>query len=357
MSRSTARSWPTWPSTTPPAFAALVETAKAALPEDVNAPRAEAVGLTSPVSSDRRWRACRRLTSPSSPRGAAGSRTARKLARRASRAEHRLFLAEGPQARPRGARRRPAACVEVFADPSAADRAVRRPARRRRRRRRRLAARRRRGAGLADRDGAPRRAWSRSAGSSTEPLADVLDRRPAPAGRVCADVRDPGNAGTVIRCADAAGADGVVLAGTRSTPTTARPCGPRVGIAVPPAARPWRRPGRGRVAALQAAGFAVLAADGAGEIDLDDAAGRRACSPGRRPGCSATRPGGCPTSSPRWPTTGSASRSTAAPRASTWPPPRPSASTTRPARTVGPAADGATDGHAADVSLERPASD
>ena len=31
---------------------------------------------------------------------------------------------------------------------------------------------------------------------------------------ICADVRDPGNAGTVIRTADAAGADGVVLAGT-----------------------------------------------------------------------------------------------------------------------------------------------
>ena len=30
---------------------------------------------------------------------------------------------------------------------------------------------------------------------------------------ICADVRDPGNAGTVIRCADAAGADAVVLAG------------------------------------------------------------------------------------------------------------------------------------------------
>ena len=31
---------------------------------------------------------------------------------------------------------------------------------------------------------------------------------------ICADVRDPGNAGTVIRTADAAGADGVVLAGS-----------------------------------------------------------------------------------------------------------------------------------------------
>ena len=30
---------------------------------------------------------------------------------------------------------------------------------------------------------------------------------------ICADVRDPGNAGTVIRCADAAGADAVILAG------------------------------------------------------------------------------------------------------------------------------------------------
>ena len=29
---------------------------------------------------------------------------------------------------------------------------------------------------------------------------------------LCADVRDPGNAGTVVRCADAAGADAVVLA-------------------------------------------------------------------------------------------------------------------------------------------------
>ena len=31
---------------------------------------------------------------------------------------------------------------------------------------------------------------------------------------ICADVRDPGNAGTVIRTADAAGADAVVLAGS-----------------------------------------------------------------------------------------------------------------------------------------------
>ena len=35
---------------------------------------------------------------------------------------------------------------------------------------------------------------------------------------VCADVRDPGNAGTVIRCADASGAGGVVLTGNSVDP-------------------------------------------------------------------------------------------------------------------------------------------
>jgi RNA methyltransferase, TrmH family len=35
---------------------------------------------------------------------------------------------------------------------------------------------------------------------------------------VCADVRDPGNAGVVVRCADAAGADAVILAGASVDP-------------------------------------------------------------------------------------------------------------------------------------------
>ncbi len=50
-----------------------------------------------------------------------------------------------------------------------------------------------------------------------EPLADLLARRPGLLA-VCADVRDPGNAGTVVRCADAAGADGVVLTGSSVDP-------------------------------------------------------------------------------------------------------------------------------------------
>ena len=43
---------------------------------------------------------------------------------------------------------------------------------------------------------------------------------------ICADVRDPGNAGTVIRCADAAGRTPSSSPATRSTPTTPRPSAP-----------------------------------------------------------------------------------------------------------------------------------
>ena len=42
---------------------------------------------------------------------------------------------------------------------------------------------------------------------------------------ICAQVRDPGNAGTVIRCADAFGADGVILTHgsvERTNPKTVR---------------------------------------------------------------------------------------------------------------------------------------
>lgn len=43
-------------------------------------------------------------------------------------------------------------------------------------------------------------------------LNDLLDRKPRLL-VVCAEIRDPGNAGSVIRAADAAGADGVIFAG------------------------------------------------------------------------------------------------------------------------------------------------
>ncbi len=88
---------------------------------------------------------------------------------------------------------------------------------------------------------------------------------------VCADVRDPGNAGTVIRCADAAGADAVVLAGSSVDAYNPKTVRASVGslfhlpvVVVLDAA--------GAVRALQAAGLQVLAADGAGERDLYDSA-------------------------------------------------------------------------------------
>ena len=46
---------------------------------------------------------------------------------------------------------------------------------------------------------------------------------------ICADVRDPGNAGTVLRTCDAAGADAAIFAGIRSTPTTPRQSAPAPG--------------------------------------------------------------------------------------------------------------------------------
>lgn len=84
---------------------------------------------------------------------------------------------------------------------------------------------------------------------------------------VCADVRDPGNAGTVIRCADAAGADAVVFAGHSVDPLNAKCVRASVGslFHLPVAVAPDVAEA---VALLHDRGLVVLAADGAGEIDL-----------------------------------------------------------------------------------------
>ena len=87
---------------------------------------------------------------------------------------------------------------------------------------------------------------------------------------ICADVRDPGNAGTVIRCADAAGADGVVLAGSSVDAYNPKTVRASVGslfhlpLAVELSAE-------AAVRAAKDAGLTVLAADGAGEVGLYDA--------------------------------------------------------------------------------------
>ncbi|HEY8719142.1 RNA methyltransferase [Pengzhenrongella sp.] len=102
----------------------------------------------------------------------------------------------------------------------------------------------------------------------TATLDDVLATRPTLVA-VLSHVRDPGNAGTVIRAADAAGADAVVLTAESvdvHNPKTVRAtAGSLFHLPVVTGASL-----EAAVAALKAAGLAVLAADGAGEEDLDD---------------------------------------------------------------------------------------
>ena len=140
---------------------------------------------------------------------------ARKLARRASRTSARRFLAEGPQAvREALAYDGPGGpCVrDVFASCEAADRYPEL----------RAAA---RGVDVA---------WhlvdEEALAALTDtvtpqgvvalcdfidvPLADALTTSPNLVA-ICANVRDPGNAGTVIRCADAAAAPGEGVAGAQ----------------------------------------------------------------------------------------------------------------------------------------------
>ncbi len=100
------------------------------------------------------------------------------------------------------------------------------------------------------------------------PADDVITRR-ARLLVVCADVRDPGNAGTVIRSADAFGADGVVLSAgsvdpynpktVRSTAGSLFHLPVVVGADLPTV-----------TTAARAAGLQVLAADGRGSIELSD---------------------------------------------------------------------------------------
>jgi TrmH family RNA methyltransferase len=191
-------------------------------------------------------------------------KNARKLARRAFRADQRLFLADGPKA-VEGALGVPGCVAEVFATPAAAaqfahlrtadaewtvldDRAL---------------------ASLSD--AVTPQGIVALCRFLDRPLEHVL--APADPLRLvvlCADVRDPGNAGTVIRTADAAGADAVVLAGNSVDPYNPKTVRATVGslfhlpfAVVDDAAEAVR--------AAQAAGLVVLAADGKGEVDLDDA--------------------------------------------------------------------------------------
>ncbi len=114
---------------------------------------------------------------------------------------------------------------------------------------------------------------SRSAATLDVPLSELVGDLAARSARlvaVCADIRDPGNAGTVVRCADAAGAAGVVLAGDSVDVHNGKAVRASAGSVFHLPIAVHRDPADA-VAALQRAGFTVLAADGAGERDLDEA--------------------------------------------------------------------------------------
>lgn len=187
---------------------------------------------------------------------------ARKLSRRSVRSERRLFLADGPKA-VQGALGVDGCVVEVFATPAALEQYHHLLA----------------GAGtvtLVD-----DRALATLSDSVT-PAGVVavcrhldlpLDQVVRPTSRllvICADVRDPGNAGTVIRTADAVGADGVVLAGSSVDVYNPKTVRASVGslFHLPVALCP--EPGAA-VAAARQHGITVLAADAAGEVELFDA--------------------------------------------------------------------------------------
>ncbi|MFI1288656.1 TrmH family RNA methyltransferase [Streptomyces sp. NPDC020792] len=205
------------------------------------------------------------LISPRSPRVSA----ARRLAKRNFRGKERLFLAEGPQAVREAAAHRAGdtpTLVELFATVEAAER-------------------------YADIVGEARAAGARIHLAADDVIADIsttvtpqglvgvcrfLDTpfenivaaRPKLVA-VLAHVRDPGNAGTVLRCADAAGAEAVVL--TDASVDLYNPKAVRASVGslfhLPVAVGvPVER----AVAALRDAGVRILAADGVGEHDLDD---------------------------------------------------------------------------------------
>ncbi|TQS41656.1 RNA methyltransferase [Cryptosporangium phraense] len=88
---------------------------------------------------------------------------------------------------------------------------------------------------------------------------------------VLAEIQDPGNAGTVLRTADAAGASGVVFTDGSVDPYNGKCVRSSAGsLFHPPVVRGV--PAAEAVASLQASGLQILAADGYGDSDLDDLA-------------------------------------------------------------------------------------
>ncbi len=151
------------------------------------------------------------LENPRSPR----VRAVAKLTKRSARQETGLFLLEGPQAAREALAYRPDTVVELFATPTAMERHpdVRDAAEE---------------AGLeveytteavldAMADTVTPQGIVAVARQSPTSLKDVFAASPRLIA-ICEEVRDPGNLGTIIRAADAAGADAVVLTGRTVDP-------------------------------------------------------------------------------------------------------------------------------------------
>ena len=195
------------------------------------------------------------ITSTRSPRVQA----VRRLTRRSARVAERRFVVEGPQA----VREALPTLVELYADPDGVERF----------------------ADLLAAAPCPVTPVSRDVLAAmaetvtpqgvlgVAPLLDVpLDRALAGSPRLVAvleAVSDPGNAGTVIRTADAAGAGAVVLTDGSTDPHNGKCVRASAGSL-------WHLPVvsgaplAGTVQALRDAGLTVLATTGAGEHDLDD---------------------------------------------------------------------------------------
>ena len=151
------------------------------------------------------------LENPRSPR----VRAVAKLTKRSARQETGLFLLEGPQAAREALAFRPDTLVELFATPTAMERHqdIRAAAAE---------------AGLeivftteavldAMADTVTPQGIVAVARQSPTSLKDVFAASPTLVA-ICEEVRDPGNLGTIIRAADAAGADAVVLTGRTVDP-------------------------------------------------------------------------------------------------------------------------------------------
>lgn len=200
------------------------------------------------------------LTNPRAER----VRSVAALAGRSARRRTGRFLVEGPQAVREAVATDGVEVLDVYLTPESAERYPEIVADARRRRLR-----------LHLGDDAVLEAMSPDAqhvlavaGARRDELGTVLAGRPRLVA-VLAHVRDPGNAGTVLRVADAAGADAVLLS-TESVDVH----NPKVVRST--AGSLFHLPvvdevtlGAG-VEALRRAGLTVLAADGRGDLDLDD---------------------------------------------------------------------------------------